>query len=63
MLPSSDHVQAQRSPPLDPDNWYLRPGQEMLCPCRRGQTDAYSISSERLIRLVLEEGKHPTQYV
>lgn len=28
-----------------------------------GQTDVYSISSERLIRLVLEEGKHTTQYV
>lgn len=28
-----------------------------------GQTDVYSICSERLIRLVLEEGKRPTQYV
>lgn len=27
------------------------------------QTDVYSISSERLIRLVFVEGKHPTQYV
>lgn len=35
----------------------------MLSPCQQRHPDVYSISSETLIRLVLEEGKHPAQCV
>lgn len=52
-----------QGPTLDPHSLYQSPGQEMLGPCRRWMPDVYSISSERLIRLVFGEGHAAGQHV
>lgn len=52
-----------QGPTLDTDSLYQSPEQEMLGPCRQWMPDVYSISSERLIRLVFGEGHATGQHV